>query len=138
MPYSNVWAGVGNLTEAKINSHLMNQVIIRCTSATRPTPDSEGMTIYETDTDLFLTWNGTVWVPIGQTASKSFSVQSLSFPISTAYARWKWESGWVELEAQAFVTGAAAAGNDSSPVVALPEPVRTTLPETDPGLRLMF
>lgn len=41
---------------------LVQQTIIPCTSGTRPTPSHDGMTIYETDTDLHATWNGSAWV----------------------------------------------------------------------------
>lgn len=41
---------------------LVQQSIIPCTSGTRPTPSHDGMTIYETDTDLHATWNGSTWV----------------------------------------------------------------------------
>lgn len=34
---------------------------IICTSSTRPATPYEGLEIWETDTDLILTWNGTVW-----------------------------------------------------------------------------
>lgn len=33
-----------------------------CTSGTRPSAPAEGLTIYETDTDRVLTYNGTAWV----------------------------------------------------------------------------
>jgi hypothetical protein len=34
-----------------------------CTSTTRPTAPYEGQTIYETDTDKVLVWNGSAWYP---------------------------------------------------------------------------
>ena len=34
-----------------------------CTSSTRPTAPYEGQTVYETDTDKVLVWNGTAWYP---------------------------------------------------------------------------
>lgn len=40
---------------------VVDQSIIECTSTTRPSSPHEGMTIYETDTDKFLTWNGVSW-----------------------------------------------------------------------------
>lgn len=39
--------------------------IIVCTSGTRPTSPTEGMHIYETDTDKTLKWDGTSWVEMG-------------------------------------------------------------------------
>jgi hypothetical protein len=41
---------------------LVQQSIIPVTSGTRPTPSHDGMTIYETDTDLHATWNSAAWV----------------------------------------------------------------------------
>jgi hypothetical protein len=41
---------------------LVQQSIIPVTSGTRPTPSHNGMTIYETDTDVVSTWNGSAWV----------------------------------------------------------------------------
>ena len=39
-----------------------------CTSSTRPTAPYEGQTIYETDTDKTLFWNGSAWYPNWNTA----------------------------------------------------------------------
>lgn len=51
---------------------LVQQSIIPCTSGTRPTPSHDGMTVYETDTDLHATWNGSAW----------------TYPYSPAYTDW--------------------------------------------------
>lgn len=51
----------GVLTSSDVNTYLMNQAIITCTSSTRPSSPSEGMTIYETDTDAYVFWNGSTW-----------------------------------------------------------------------------
>jgi hypothetical protein len=40
---------------------LVQQSIIPCTSGTRPTPSHDGMTIWETDTNLHATWDGGAW-----------------------------------------------------------------------------
>lgn len=40
-----------------------------CTSTTRPTAPYEGQTIFETDTDRMLVWNGTTWVIPNQTTT---------------------------------------------------------------------
>jgi hypothetical protein len=52
------------LTSSDVNTFLMRQAVIACTSSTRPASPSEGMTIYETDTDLALIYTGTAWQPI--------------------------------------------------------------------------
>ena len=63
-----------------------------CTSTTRPAAPFEGQTIYETDTDLVKSYNGTSWVTIGPTSgvgitlitAASFSaVTSVSLTAST-------------------------------------------------------
>lgn len=50
------------LTAANVDTYLMNQVIIVATSSTRPTSPVTGMTVFETDTNHFSTYNGTAWV----------------------------------------------------------------------------
>jgi hypothetical protein len=52
----------GVLTSSDVNTFLMRQAVIVCTSSTRPASPSEGMTIYETDTDRYATYNGSAWV----------------------------------------------------------------------------
>lgn len=54
------------LTAAELNTYLMQQSVIVCTAATRPSAPVEGMTIYETDTDYLRTYTGAAWVTIAQ------------------------------------------------------------------------
>jgi hypothetical protein len=51
----------GVLTSSDVNTFLMRQSIIVCTSSTRPASPNEGMTIYETDTKLYQVYSGTTW-----------------------------------------------------------------------------
>lgn len=53
------------LTAADVMEFLMRQVVVRCTSGTRPGPAERvtGMTIHETDTGRRWIWNGSDWVP---------------------------------------------------------------------------
>jgi hypothetical protein len=51
----------GVLTSSDVNTFLMRQAVITCTSSTRPASPNEGMTIYETDTDQVLTYSGSAW-----------------------------------------------------------------------------
>jgi hypothetical protein len=51
----------GVLTSSDVNTFLMRQAVIVCTSSTRPGSPNEGMTIYETDTDRYKTYSGTAW-----------------------------------------------------------------------------
>lgn len=39
-------------------------VIVPCTSTTRPSSPHTGMTIYETNTNRHMTWNGSIWRPV--------------------------------------------------------------------------
>lgn len=50
------------LSSSDMNAYLMKQTVIVCTSGTRPSSPNEGMTIYETDTNRRLTYNGSAWV----------------------------------------------------------------------------
>lgn len=59
MPFK-VFASGAVLTAADVNDYMAEQAVITCTSTTRPTPQ-EGMTIYETDTDRLLVYNGVGW-----------------------------------------------------------------------------
>jgi hypothetical protein len=56
----------GVLTSSDVNTFLMRQAVITCTASTRPASPNEGMTIYETDTDLYRTYTGTDWLPTAQ------------------------------------------------------------------------
>jgi len=74
VPDSNL-ADTGVLTSSFYNTYIREQVIVTCTSATRPT-GVEGRRIYETDTDLEYVHNGTSWVQVGGTAGwASFTPQ---------------------------------------------------------------
>jgi hypothetical protein len=52
----------GVLTSSDVNTFLMRQAVITCTSSTRPASPSEGMTIFETDTDRTLIYDGSAWL----------------------------------------------------------------------------
>jgi hypothetical protein len=57
-----------------------------CTSSTRPAVPYEGQTIYETDTDLVRSWNGSSWVTIGPTNTSGFqpTIQSGQANVDTS------------------------------------------------------
>lgn len=60
--------------EAYFNNALMKQTVIVCTSGTRPASPPEGMTIYETDTDRRLVWDGSAWQVLMQLTTTSYTV----------------------------------------------------------------
>ena len=78
-----------------LSSVLGAQSLVRpgvCTSSTRPASPFEGQTIYETDTDLVKSYNGSAWATIGPTptfntitvittTNASWSVPTLKSPI---------------------------------------------------------
>lgn len=51
------------LTASDVNTYLMKQTVITCTSATRPTPVT-GMLVFETDTGRYVYYNALAWIPI--------------------------------------------------------------------------
>lgn len=55
----------GVLTSSDVNTFLMRQAVITCTSSTRPSSPAEGMTIYETDTDALAIYTGSLWKYVG-------------------------------------------------------------------------
>lgn len=57
------WSAGDVLTASDVNTYLGKQAVIVCTSSTRPSSPVEGMTIYETDTDLVQIYNGSSWLP---------------------------------------------------------------------------
>jgi hypothetical protein len=74
VPDSNL-ADTSVLTSTFYNTYVREQVVVTCTSATRPT-GVEGRHIYETDTDLVYVHNGTGWEQVGGTGGwTSFTTQ---------------------------------------------------------------
>jgi hypothetical protein len=55
------WVAGDVLTASDVNAFLMKQAVIVCTSGTRPSGPVEGMTIYQTDTDTLVMYDGTNW-----------------------------------------------------------------------------
>lgn len=68
MPDSNL-ADNGVLTSAFYNTYIRQQVVVTCTSGTRPTA-VEGRLIFETDTNLLRVHDGSTWRAISNTAGR--------------------------------------------------------------------
>lgn len=64
MAFKTFTAG-STLPASDVNTYLMKQTVIVCTSGTRPGSPVEGMVIFETDTDLIQVYDGTSWIPFG-------------------------------------------------------------------------
>lgn len=58
------WVSEEVLASSDVNSLLMKQTVIVCTSGTRPGSPNEGMMIYETDTDTYRGHDGSAWQEI--------------------------------------------------------------------------
>lgn len=71
------------LLASEVNTYLMKQVVIVCTSGTRPSSPVDGMHIYETDTDRRAVYNGTVWITV---SPQSQTVATSQGTASTTYA----------------------------------------------------
>lgn len=63
----------GVLTSSDVNTFLMQQAVITCTSSTRPSSPIEGMTIYETDNDRAMIYDGSNWVDFARRASNAWT-----------------------------------------------------------------
>ena len=75
MPFR-TFADAEVLTAAWVNDYLMEQATVICTSGTRPSgvgAPIEGMTIFETDTDRFLIYNGSAWIRVGSVSSAGWT-----------------------------------------------------------------
>jgi hypothetical protein len=59
MPFKTFTPGV--LAASDVNTFLMQQAVITCTSTTRPASPVTGMTIFETDTEAYAYWTGSAW-----------------------------------------------------------------------------
>ena len=68
-----LWATNELLTSSDVNTYLAKQSVIVCTSGTRPSSPVEGMLIYETDTDWYVSWNGSAWIMLGMTVTGTYT-----------------------------------------------------------------
>lgn len=72
----------GVLTSSDVNTYLMQQAVITCTSSTRPSSPVEGMTIYETDTDRTMQYSGAAWLTFHEPWT-SYTPTTAAFNLST-------------------------------------------------------
>jgi hypothetical protein len=61
MPFK-VYSSGDLLTTVDLDTYIVSQCVIRCTSGTRPSEPSEGWHIYETDTQQLFAFKGGQWV----------------------------------------------------------------------------
>lgn len=121
------------LTASDVNTYLMKQAVIVCTSGTRPSSPNEGMTIYETDTDKILTYTGSTWSTVayaGDGESYTPSIQgSSSNPTmgnSTVIGRyWRMGTSRVDVFISIKIGNTYSAGSGSY-AITLPVAVNST------------
>lgn len=91
---------------------------IICTSSTRPAAPFEGQTIYETDTDLSLTWSGSAWVQTGSLGAWTTWTPTItqvgSVTHSVVYGRYTKIGRTVYANFTTNVTGSGSAGTGVS------------------------
>lgn len=121
MGFKTFVAGV-KLTASELNTYLMNQVVIVCTSATRPASPVEGMKIFETDTDREQIYSGSAWVPHGGlNAWTSYSPTWSGLTVGNgtvtgAYQRWGKTFAW----RAAITFGSTSSMSAGTPTVTTP------------------
>lgn len=102
MPYK-VFTTEEVLASADVQNYLMKQVVVTCTSGTRPASPSEGMTCYETDTDRYMGYDGSGWREVAvlnppSACAQRTSDQSISSAVQTtvsfAQAAWNIRNMW--------------------------------------------
>lgn len=71
MPFT-TFANGAILNDTDLNNYLMKQAVIVCTSGTRPASPVEGMFIYESDTDRYMSYTGSSWAVVMQIGGTSY------------------------------------------------------------------
>lgn len=121
------------LTASDVNTYLMNQAVIVCTSGTRPSSPTEGMTIAETDTDRILTYDGTDWRVTGYygdgesyTPTITSNGTNPTMGTVTSLGRY-WQRGTRRIDVLIWIKiGAGWAAGTGSYAVSLPVAVNST------------
>lgn len=134
-----LWTTNELLTSSDVNNYLMRQAVIVCTSGTRPSSPTEGMTIYETDTDNFSWYSGSGWVVIIQagpwrTYTPTFQADGGSPTVGTGGSitgRYQRIANTVTVRGR-LVFGTGASGGTGGWYVSLPVNARS---DTSPDVR---
>lgn len=110
------WATNEVLTSSDMNTYVGKQVISQLTSVTLPSSPGEGQTVYCTDTDKFVVWDGAAWQEVLQVGAwTSFTptlTQNGAKSTSTnSYAYARVGGKCVEFSGAITITQAGTAGN---------------------------
>ena len=89
----------GDVVTATLLNQIEDQLIVRCTSSTRPT-GTEGRVIYETDTGRLLINDGTLWRFMGGSTWNDFTPTFNNVSVSASDGAWRYSDGgmWVRFE----------------------------------------
>ncbi|NJP24469.1 hypothetical protein FLW53_09655 [Microbispora sp. SCL1-1] len=96
--------GSATLTASDVQTYLMDQCVIRCTSTSRPPSPSEGWHIYETDTGRRMVYTGGSWRPEGiyerlKVKPETTAISGWFTPVYDAHLRFDLEANstyWLE------------------------------------------
>jgi hypothetical protein len=116
------------LTSSFYETYIRPQVVVTCTSATRPT-GVEGRHIYETDTDLVYVHNGTGWEQVGGTGGWTSYTPTItqSGTVTATVTHSKWTRGPRRTITWSFTLTVTGSGTGSNVVtVSLPATAAST------------
>ena len=115
MPFK-TWATNEVLTSSDMNTYVGNQVISQLTSVTLPSSPGEGQTVYCTDTDKFVVWDGAAWQEVLQVGAWTSFTPSLTqngakSTSTNSFAYTRVGGKCVEFSGAITITQAGTAGN---------------------------
>jgi hypothetical protein len=70
-----LWTTNELLTSSDVNTYLMKQAVISTTSGSKPTPPVDGMLVWETDTENYVSYNASLatWVYVGKMLTGTYT-----------------------------------------------------------------
>jgi hypothetical protein len=124
VPFKTFTASV--LSSADVNTYLMKQAVITCTSGTRPASPVQGMMIYETDTNKLATYSGAAWSYLGGYTAYTPTTTNLTVGNGTLQGRYTRIGDQVDLSIK-FTVGTTSAFLAGQLGFSLPAPSRDAL-----------
>lgn len=139
MPDAALTDNVSYYTATFHDTYVRQQVVTTCTSGTRPT-GVEGRCIFETDTNLLLTYDGSSWVQMGATGAwvswTPTVTQSGSVTVTNTRSRYTRHGRTIHFSINVSVTGSGTASNEI--VVSLPVEAASANDITAAGTGLVY